>query len=189
MYWLDTTILAILTVGAVFGALSGLLMQLARLVGFGLALYAAIYFNDGATSLVQDSFVPEAEPLVARIVAYVTVFLIVYLSLFLSTVALERALKAVRLQVINRVLGAALGAAKLALLLGAIFLGIRYYPNAATQEMLRRSSLAPVLARGTENLVVALAAEYRQDLPGDLDRSLRNWGDLPLEVRELLADE
>jgi uncharacterized membrane protein required for colicin V production len=189
MYWLDTTILAILCIGAVFGALSGLLMQLARLVGFIVALYAAIYFNDGATALLQDSFVSDAEPLVARIVAYVAVFLLVYLSIFLTTVALERGLKAVRLQVINRVLGALLGAAKLALLLGAIFLGIRYFPNAATQEMMRRSSLAPVLARGTENLVVTLASEYRQDLPGDLDRSLRSAGELPRDLEDLLKDE
>src|SRR5262245_37735538 len=114
MYWLDTTILAILGVGAVFGALSGLLLQLALLVGFAVALYAAIACNDGATALVQQSFVQDAEPLTARIVAYVAVFLVVYLSIFLTTVALERGMKAVRLQVVNRVLGAVLGAAKLA---------------------------------------------------------------------------
>src|SRR5262245_55749852 len=88
MYWLDTTILAILGIGAIFGALNGLLMQLARLVGFAVALYAAIYFNDGATTLIQQSFVQDAEPLVARIVAYVAVFLVVYLAIFLTTVAL-----------------------------------------------------------------------------------------------------
>ena len=189
MYWLDTTILAILGIGAVFGALSGLLMQLARLVGFVVALYAAIYFNDGATTLLQDRIVPDAEPLVARIVAYVAIFLLVYLTIFLTTVALERGMKAVRLQVINRVLGALLGAAKLALLLGAVFLGIRYFPNAATQEMMRRSSLAPVLAQGTQNLVVTLAAEYRQDLPDNLEKSLRNADRLPRELKEMLNDE
>ena len=188
MYWLDTTILAILGIGAVFGALSGLLMQLARLVGFAVALYAAIFFNDGATALVQQSFVQDAEPLVARIVAYVVVFLVVYLSIFLTTVTLERGMKAVRLQVVNRVLGALLGAAKLGLLLGAIFLGIRHYPSAATREMMRRSALAPVLAQGTENLVVALAAEYHQDLReglDDLGNTLRNAGELPSDLAEL----
>src|SRR4051794_15306877 len=188
MYWLDTTILAILGIGAIFGALNGLLMQLARLVGFAVALYAALYFNDGATALVQQSFVQDAEPLVARIVAYVAVFLVVYLTIFLTTVALERGMRAVRLQVVNRVLGALLGSAKLALLLGAIFLGIRHYPSAATREMMRRSALAPVLAQGTENLVVALASEYHDELRGglnELGESLRAAGDLPADPAEL----
>jgi uncharacterized membrane protein required for colicin V production len=187
MYWLDTTILAILGVGAVFGALSGLLMQLARLVGFAVALYAAIACNDGASALVQRSFVQDADPLVARIVAYVVVFLVVYLSIFLTTVALERGMKAVKLQVVNRVLGALLGAAKLGLLLGALFLGVRHYPSDATREMMRRSTLAPVLAQGAENLVVALAAEYRDELRGGLDElgnTLRNAGDAPPEATE-----
>jgi uncharacterized membrane protein required for colicin V production len=174
MYWLDTTILAILGIGALFGALSGLLMQLARLVGFALALYAAIALNDGATAVLQQNFVQDAEPLVARIVAYVVVFLAVYLTIFLTTVALERGMRAARLQVVNRFLGAVLGAAKLGLLLGAIFLGIRHYPNAAAQEMLRRSTLAPVLAQGTESLVVALASEYHDELRGGLD-DLMEW--------------
>ena len=169
MYWLDTTILAVLGVGALFGALSGLLMQLARLVGFAVALYAAIALNDSTTALLQQSFVQDAEPLVARILAYVFVFLAVYLSIFLTTVALERGMKAARLQAVNRLLGAMLGVAKLGLLLGAIFLGIRHYPNPATQEIVRRSALAPVLAQGTESLVVALASEFNDDLRGGLD--------------------
>jgi uncharacterized membrane protein required for colicin V production len=179
MYWLDTTILAILGCGAVFGAVSGLLMQLARLVGFGVALYAAIYFNEGATSLLRDNALQEAEPWVAHLVAYVAVFLAVYLTILLLTVALERGMKAVRLQVINRVLGAALGAAKLGLLLGALFLGLTHYPSDATRDMLRKSTLAPLLAEGAETLVSAVAAEWGSELQAT-GTSLRQAVERPL---------
>jgi uncharacterized membrane protein required for colicin V production len=184
MYWLDTTILAILGVGAVFGALSGLLLQLARLVGFGVALYAAVYFNDSMTALLKDSGMQEAEPWLAHLVGYVLVFLAVYLTIFLLTVVLERGMKAVRLQVINRMLGALLGAGKLALLLGGVFLGVTYYPSAATRDMMRKSTLAPILAEGTENLVGALAAECRADLE-DASTTLRQAVERP--VREAAA--
>jgi membrane protein required for colicin V production len=178
MYWLDTTILVILGAGAIFGALAGLLMQLARLVGFLIALFAAIYFNEGAATLLQDRVMQEAEPWLTYLVAYVLVFLAVYLTIYLLTLALERGLKAVRLQVLNRILGALLGAGKLALLLGGIFLGVAQYPSDSTRDMLRKSTLAPLLADGTENLVSSLAAECGADLD-DPGSSLRQAVERP----------
>ncbi len=176
MYWLDTTIVIVVAAGALFGAVSGLLLQLARLVGFGVALYAAIVFNDRATTLLQQGFAQDAEPWVTRVLAYVLVFLAVYLTIFVMTVVLERGVKAARLQALNRLLGALLGAAKFALVLGAVFLGMTHFAAGATREMMGRSALAPLLARGTEQLVTALAGEYRDELRGGLDslgRALR----------------
>jgi uncharacterized membrane protein required for colicin V production len=161
MYWLDTTILAVLVIGAAFGALSGLLMQLARLVGFAVALFAAIYFNDGAADLTQRWFVREADPWVAHIVAYVGVFLFVYLLILFGTLLLERGMKGARLQALNRLLGALLGASKAGLILGAIFLALIHMPNQSTQALVQRSALAPVLARGTESILIALVGNYQ----------------------------
>ncbi|MCC6418337.1 MAG: CvpA family protein [Gemmataceae bacterium] len=172
MYWLDTTILAVLGIGALFGAVSGLLMQLARLIGFAIALYVAICFNADAAALTQRWFVQEADPRVAQIVAYVGVFLLVYLGIFLFTLILERGMRAARLQGLNRVLGALLGATKVGLILGAVFLALEHVPNDATQQMVQRSTIAPVLARGTESLVVALANEY----PDEVRSGLQNLG-------------
>jgi uncharacterized membrane protein required for colicin V production len=189
MYWLDTTIVIIVAAGAIFGALSGLLLQLARLVGFAVALYAAIVFNDQATTLLQQGFAQDAEPWVTRVLAYVLVFLAVYLTIFVLTVVLERGVKAARLQALNRLLGALLGAAKFGLVLGAVFLGVTQFPTGATREMMDRSTLAPVLARGTEQLVTALAGEYRDELRGGLDgltRALRSeLPELPYDPDDL----
>src|SRR5437588_6429560 len=106
MYWLDTTIVIVVAAGALFGAVSGLLLQLARLVGFAVALYAAIIFNDQATALLHQGFARDAEPWVTRVLGYVLVFLAVYLTIFVLTVVLERGVKAARLQAVNRLLGA-----------------------------------------------------------------------------------
>jgi uncharacterized membrane protein required for colicin V production len=184
MHWLDTTILIILAAGAILGAVSGLLMQLARLVGFAVSLYAAIIFNDQVTPLLQEGFARDAEPWVTRVLAYVLVFLAVYLTIFLLTVLLERGMKAARLQALNRLLGAALGAGKFALLLGAVFLGLTHLPNTTTRDMMDQSTLAPLLAHGTEQLVTALAGEYREELRGGLEgltRTLRSEADLPYD--------
>jgi uncharacterized membrane protein required for colicin V production len=163
MYWLDTTILFVLGAGAIFGAVTGLLMQLARLAGFVISLYAAVYFNEGTAALLQEKVMQEAEPWLTYLLAYLFVFLIVYLAIYLLTLTLERGLTAVRLQVLNRLLGALLGASKLALLLGGVFLGVACYPSDSTRDMLRRSTLAPLLAEGTESVVGAVVTEWGAD--------------------------
>ena len=48
MYWLDSTILALLAIGALVGAWTGFLWQVARILSLALSLYAAILANDDA---------------------------------------------------------------------------------------------------------------------------------------------
>ena len=161
MYWLDTVIVAILLIGAAFGALSGLVWQLARVASFGIAIYAAIYLNDWATHLLQDLVLQGADPRVGMVLAYLLVFLMIYLVFFAATVILEHGITVVCLQPLNKALGAGLGAMKAALVLGAVFLGMANYPNAETQEIMHRSSLAPPLAEGTQLVIVAIPQEYK----------------------------
>ncbi len=161
MYWLDTVIVAILLIGAVFGALSGLVWQVARVASFGVAIYAAIYLNEWATKTLQDLVLQGADPRVGMVMAYLLVFLVIYLLFFAATVILERGMTAVCLQPLNKMLGAGLGAMKAALLLGAIFLGMVNYPHAEMQEIIHHSTLAPPLAEGTQLVIVAIPQEYK----------------------------
>jgi uncharacterized membrane protein required for colicin V production len=173
VYWLDTAILAVVATGAVFGALSGLLWQVARVVGFAAAVYASIYLNDWAARTLQEVVLDGADARLAMVLAYLLVFLAIYLTFFCLTVVLERAMKAVRLQPLNRLFGAGLGAVKAGLLLGALFLGMASYPHPSTREMLDRSLLAPRLAQGAQALLVAVPQEYK-DWLADGVQSLRD---------------
>jgi membrane protein required for colicin V production len=188
MYWLDTAILAIVAIGAVFGAVSGLLMQLARLVGFAVALYAAVVLNDGATALCQNTFMRDAEPWLCHVVAYILVFLLTYLTIFVMTLLLERGLRGARLQALNRGLGALLGAVKAGLILGAVLLGLTSFPHAATRELLDRSALGPPLARGVELLVSAVVGQYGEDLRGGVEDAARGAAPKILEQLNALED-
>jgi len=161
VYWLDTVIVAILVIGAIFGALSGLLWQIARVASFGVAIYASIYLNDWAAQVLQELVLQGADPRIALVVAYLLVFIAIYLVFFAATVLLERGMTVVCLQPLNRFCGAGLGTVKAALLLGAIFLGMASYPHASTQEMMDRSSLAPALAESTQLVIVAIPQEYK----------------------------
>src|SRR6266446_4943730 len=103
--------------GAIFGARSGLLWQVARVASFGVAIYASIYLNDWAAQALRELVLQGADPRVGMVLAYLLVFLAIYLVFFGATVLLERGMEAVRLQPLNRLLGGMLGAVKAALLL------------------------------------------------------------------------
>ena len=173
MYWLDTVIVAVLTIGAVFGAVSGLLWQVARVASLGVAVYASIYLNDWAATLLQDMALQGADPRIAMVLAYLVVFIAIYLTLFSATLLLERGMTVVCLQPVNRLLGGALGMVKAGLILGAIFLGMASYPHANTQELMDRSTLAPALAEGMQLVIVAIPQEYKDWLCSGL-QSLRD---------------
>ena len=49
MHWLDILILVVLGIGAAMGFASGLLWQVARIVGLGVSLYVAIAANADVT--------------------------------------------------------------------------------------------------------------------------------------------
>src|SRR5262249_40957611 len=128
MNWLDSTIVAILGLGALLGAWSGLLRQMTRLVGFGVALVAAIYFHESASARISQQVLQDADPRVTSTIAYIFVFLTIYLGIFIVSLFLEHCVTAIQLQTVNRLLGAVLGLVKVALILGVIFLGVSSYP-------------------------------------------------------------
>ena len=78
MHWLDVTILVVLAIGALFGARSGLLWQVARLVTFGVSLYTCIYYHQ----LVQDllaPYLPDASPLLLTGISYVATLSLIHI--------------------------------------------------------------------------------------------------------------
>jgi uncharacterized membrane protein required for colicin V production len=169
VYWLDTAILALLVMGAIFGALSGFLWQVARVASFAVALYASIYLNDWAAHALQELVLQGADPRIGMVLAYLLVFVAIYVVFFGGTLLLERGMEAACLQPVNRLLGGGLGAVKAALLLGAVFLGMASYPHPSTQEMMERSHLAPMLADSMQFVIVAIPQEYKDWLCNGLE--------------------
>jgi uncharacterized membrane protein required for colicin V production len=175
MFWLDTTILAVLAVGALLGAMSGFLGQFTRLVGVGTAIYAAVFFNDWAAQALQEAFLNEADPRIGRGLAYVIVFMVVYLFFFYSTRLLRDGVEAANLQAFDRLLGAGFGVGKMALLLAIVFFGMASYPHPTTQALLEKSALAPALGGSMEYVLMIVPEDYRSDLAQGL-KNLRELG-------------
>ncbi len=179
MHWFDTVILGVVGLGAIFGAMTGLLWQLARVVGFIAALYAAIFLNGWATRVLADVLFRGAEPGIPRAVAYVVVFLVVYLVLFSAIVLVEKAVRGSKLQPLDRVFGACLGAIKTAFILGAVFLGMVLYPDARTDQLLQDSKLAGPLMRVTDSALVAIPQEFCDAVRSGLEHLRQRGNERP----------
>jgi membrane protein required for colicin V production len=169
MHWLDITLLVVLTLGALLGARSGLLWQVARLVTFGVAFYVSIFYHEQLADLL-GSYVTGASPFVLSALAYVGSFLGIYLVLFAITALLERVLKASKLKGLDRLLGAGFGALKATLLAGAVLMGLALLASPQTDAAMAESKLAPVLLQGMQAATVAVPQEYKDQFNASLER-------------------
>jgi membrane protein required for colicin V production len=169
MHWLDITLLVVLAFGALLGARSGLLWQVARLVTFGVAFYVSIYYHQPVAELL-GTYVTGTSPFVIGVLTYIATFLGVYLVLYTITLLLQRALKAARLKMLDRLLGAGFGLLKASLLLGVVLMGLAIYSTPQTDAAMADSQLAPVLLQGMRAVTVAVPQNYKDELNASLER-------------------
>src|SRR5262245_15566138 len=102
MYWLDTTLLAIIGLGAVLGLWSGFLSQVERLVSLALPVYLTIVANDYAVSLLKEGLFRDTDARIIQTIAYVLVFLAVYLVMYLLTRLVHHSMRTADLVLFDR---------------------------------------------------------------------------------------
>lgn len=164
MYWLDTTILILLSAGALLGFRSGLLWQIARILCLICATGATIAFNDQATNFYRDSLLQGADPRVAGVLAYVSVFLVTYFTLYWISRILHHIVRASDLFAFDRLLGAILGIVKASVLVASGAWVLASYPHPATSELMEKSKLAPIFADGMSGLWALLPQSIKDDV-------------------------
>jgi membrane protein required for colicin V production len=169
MHWLDITLLVVFALGALLGARSGFLWQVARLVTFGLAFYVSIFYHEPIADLL-GTYLTGTSPFVLGALAYIGSFLGIYLVLYSVTLVLERALKAAKLKTLDRVLGAGFGALKATLLAGAVLMGLALYATPQTDAAMADSKLAPMLLEGMRAVTVAVPQDYKDQLNASVER-------------------
>ncbi len=179
MHWLDTTILAALSLGAVLGFASGLFWQLARIGSFVAAIYATLYLHEPAADFLRDKLLRDADPNVIKAGAYLVVFLATYLSLFVFTRVLRSWIRATELAPLDRLLGAGLGLAKISLIVAAACWILPYCPHPAPKDWHEQSTLAPIFARGLDAALSHVPDDYKQPI---LD-GFQTWRDSATSVK------
>jgi membrane protein required for colicin V production len=161
MHWLDLSLLALLGLGAGLGFWSGLILQVARLVSFGVSIYATLMLNEPVTRLIHERIAPDVHINVLRGIAYIAVFLTVYIALFALSRLVYKLVRASKLEMLDRIAGAGLGAFKMVLVLAPLCALLAYLSLPATDEWMRRSTIAPLMAKGLHAALVAVPEGYK----------------------------
>jgi uncharacterized membrane protein required for colicin V production len=187
MHWLDVAILTLLGLGAALGFWSGLLMQVARLISLGLAIYLTFLFNEPVTQLLHTRVAPEANVNVLRGIVYVAVFLVAYLSLFAVSRLLYKVVRATKLVFLDRLAGGVLGALKMLLLVAPACALLAYLALPATEEWMHNSTIAPLLARGVDRVLDLVPEHYRAEAQQSVDHVRQRMG--PERAIDLLKIE
>jgi membrane protein required for colicin V production len=169
MHWLDVLLILALVLGAVFGARTGLLRQVARIVSFSLALLACLSFRQPASALLS-AFIQDDVSLIREALAGVITFVVVFGVLYGVTLVIDSRLKWSRLKIADRILGGVFGLVKMGLFAGGVLLVVAVVADADTEAALGRSTMAPVLLRGVRVALVAVPEQYKEDAIATLDR-------------------
>lgn len=188
MYWLDFVLLVVLGIGALLGARSGLLWQVARVVTFALAIFACVKYHHVAADWLTQN-ITGVSPLVSGLLAYGVTFLTVYLLCFLVFHMLEKALRAANLKPMDRFLGAVAGVFKTSLLAGAVLMGVALYATPESDDTLSQSRIAPVLLKEMRVVIVAVPQKYKDDLSHTLDRLKKDPAEKAREEAEKKKSE
>ena len=165
MHWLDVTLLALLAIGAGLGFWSGLIMQVARLLSFGLSIYLTFLLNEPVTRLLHERVAPDANVNLLHGIAYVAVFMVVYVTLFALSRLIYKVAHATKLETLDRIGGAVLGAFKMTLVLAPICALLAWMSPPWTEQ----SKIAPVFSQGLKEALVWVPENYKTQAQESVD--------------------
>jgi membrane protein required for colicin V production len=169
MHWLDFVLLLVLGLGALLGARSGFVWQVARVLVFGVAVYACINYH-GVAAERLSGLLTSTTPAIVWLLAYIVTFVAVCLVGFLLTYGIERLVRAAQLKPVDRLLGAVVGVLKAGLLAGAILMGVAVYATPNSDHILAESKVAPVVLEGMRLVIVAVPKDYKDKVSDAVER-------------------
>lgn len=169
---LDLLILTGLAVGMVRGFWTGVIRQVAGLVGLVLAFLVALRLMAPVGAMVVESLGLSEE--LAPVLGFIVVFLVVQIVVFALARTIEKLIGVLKLGIINRLAGGLFGAFKAALLVSVIFLVLATFdtPSEETRQgSMLYKPVAGVLPRAWDAAaeqwprIERLADKFQEPLP------------------------
>nr|WP_298125281.1 CvpA family protein [uncultured Pseudoxanthomonas sp.] len=143
---LDLTLLAIVGVSTLFGAMRGFISALASMVAWLLAGWVAFHYGGDAAHWLSSDGQPSASELLG---GYALSFIGVMIFVGLTGWAIRHLVKSVGLSGLDRVLGLALGLARGAFV-ACIVLLLAAFTDLPREPEWKRSSVVPMLLPGAQ---------------------------------------
>lgn len=172
MNGLDYLIVALIGLGAIFGAARGILRIAASLIALVAAFYLAAVYYGAAGAFFTGAF--SLSPRSGSILGYIVVFMTVMIIVAWGGTMLSRLIHAIHMSWADRLAGAIVGAA-----LGAMAAGLIVVMLAATlpadAPMVRNSTLAPRVLDYNHSLLTLVPEPVREAYHAHESQLISYW--------------
>lgn len=157
MNWLDFTLIGVITMGTLFGIITGPLWQIYRITSVALSIAAALLLHKLLSSIAKEIFSPK----VSNILGYAVIFGITLVVTYAVGNLFRRFLTKRKFGMSGRLIGGGISFTKTVITCCVIIAGVSFWGNSQTREAIDSSLIAKNLDKGTQTVIPLFPQEIK----------------------------
>lgn len=157
MNWLDFTLIGVITMGTLFGIISGPLWQIYRISSVALSVAASLLLHRLLSSIIKGIFSPK----VSSILGYAVIFGITLIITYVVGNLFRKFLIKRKFGMSGRLIGGGISFTKTVVTCCVIIAGVSFWGNSQTRKTIDGSMIAKNLDKGTKKVIPLFPQEIK----------------------------
>ena len=157
MNWLDFTLIGVITMGTLFGIISGPLWQIYRISSVALSVAASLLLHRLLSSIIKDI----SSPKVSSILGYAVIFGITLIVTYVVGNLFRKFLIKRKFGMSGRLIGGGISFTKTVVTCCVIIAGVSFWGNSQTRKIIDGSMIAKNLDKGTKKVIPLFPQEIK----------------------------
>ncbi len=157
MSWLDFTLIGVITIGTLFGIITGPLWQIYRISSVALSVAAALLLHRLLSSIIKEVFSPK----VSSILGYAVIFGITLVVTYAVGNLFRKFLTKRKFGMSGRLIGGGISFTTTVVTCCIIIAGVSFWGNSQTRETIDNSLIAKNLDKGTKKVIPLFPQEIK----------------------------
>ena len=157
MNWLDYTLIGVITMGTLFGIVTGPLWQIYRISSVALSVAAALLLHKLLSSIIKEVFSPK----ISSILGYAVIFGITLIVTYAVGNIFRRFLTKRKFGMSGRLIGGGISFTKTVITCCVIIAGVSFWGNNQARKILDESMIAKNLDKGTKKVIPLFPQEIK----------------------------
>lgn len=157
MSWLDFILIGVITMGTLFGIITGPLWQIYRIFSVALSIAAALLLHRLLSSVIEELFSPN----ISSMLGYAVVFGVSLVVTYAVGNLFRRFLIKRKFGMNGRLIGGGISLAKTVVTCCVIIAGVSFWGNNQTRKIIDESIIAKNLDKGTQKVIPLFSQEIK----------------------------
>ncbi len=157
MNWLDFTLIGVISLGTLFGIITGPLWQIYRISSVALSVAVSLLLHRLLTSIIKEIFSPNA----SSMLGYAIVFGVTLIATYAVGNLFRRFLVKRKFGMSGRLIGGGISFIKTVITCCVIIAGVSFWGNSQTGKAIEESVIAKNLDKGTKKVIPLFPQEIK----------------------------